>query len=664
MAIVCPFIAASPSFAGGGTTVLPQDAGTNAANSTLQLYGSKGGLQSNISAPMTSSSTQMNTVDGSSSFSAALNGPASNKFLQVIIQPGASGDLATVKIFQDLNASGTFGPPTTLGAPVSGVCANGFISCQPGTWNSCHPYKWGADSTGLISYSPVGITSLGGCYCINNSCAAGGQSLAFANSAIILNNLGGGIVGAIQNSVAGVMITNVSSDVVTITYYGQLTQQVNTAANQISSLQTTPSAAQAQAYYNNPGQLATDTNGIGPTQGNDPTSMYSQLTAVSNNRSSSTCSMTYTGALVDTQKSISNTGVTNSICTDNNSYIQIVSTDNINFTFEYAGTGSGGLGEIGKNCGGQGWVPLTTATLPTLTSTTQWKLTSAAFTANISGAGCTTSNNAMDAVIQGAGTVMQAGTICGAGGAQWPNVSWTSLIQYTLETYQESYQDGCTAYEPGGANANNCTLTSETTDNVVTVQNGSQTGLQPLATCQTWPSQVGPDVQKCKPWWNKTRTYSCTVPAYDFTNAKQRFNTINSSTSQSGTTVNYTDYSQNSATGQWGASSNSFTLNNGSLPTDCEQACEVKRLTTNTQAGTTGVISNNRIVGTGSQDTYFLTCSNGSCPTQAGDVVLQDCTCLNAFDQAASIVQTMRLAGSDNICSSGTPQPAGGTPPK
>ena len=107
-------------------------AGQNAGQSALSRFGSKNSVNSNISLPMTNSSNLMQTVNGATSFPATLNAPSSAKFLEVMIQPSGTGDLQQVIISQDLNTDGTIDNVHAVPSLVSGVCANGFISCNAG----------------------------------------------------------------------------------------------------------------------------------------------------------------------------------------------------------------------------------------------------------------------------------------------------------------------------------------------------------------------------------------------------------------------------------------------------------------------------------------------------------------------------------------------------
>src|SRR5690606_3567876 len=102
----------------------------------------------------------------------------------------------TLRIAQDTTLDGSLDTVFNAPAPISGICANGVISCRPGTWSSCDAYAWSASGT-RIDWTRTDLDQLGGCYCVNNSC---GSSLVMANLSKILADIAGGTAGALANS--------------------------------------------------------------------------------------------------------------------------------------------------------------------------------------------------------------------------------------------------------------------------------------------------------------------------------------------------------------------------------------------------------------------------------------------------------------------------------
>jgi len=139
----------------------------------------------------------ISTVDGSQSFTPSLACQTTSTLLEILAQPGSTGDIGTLRISRDKDIDGTVDQTMTLPMPVSGICANGVISCQPGTWNACRSYKWDIASAGDLKLTEVDLTALAGCYCVNNSC---GSNLVLGNMAGALKDIGGGVVGALTSA--------------------------------------------------------------------------------------------------------------------------------------------------------------------------------------------------------------------------------------------------------------------------------------------------------------------------------------------------------------------------------------------------------------------------------------------------------------------------------
>ncbi len=113
--------------------------GSNAANAALNVVGTPDGVRNNIANPMTGGS-QMTTIDGKKSFSGRISCPSTTQFLSVTILPSSTGDLSMVLVQQDTTLSGSFNYAYNVPVRASGICANGIVSCDAGTWNNCTYY--------------------------------------------------------------------------------------------------------------------------------------------------------------------------------------------------------------------------------------------------------------------------------------------------------------------------------------------------------------------------------------------------------------------------------------------------------------------------------------------------------------------------------------------
>ncbi len=248
-----------------GLSQSPSDLGVTQGNNLLNIYGTKSGITNNISNPLTSSNTPMTTVDGTVSFSGQLQCPNSQRFMEVLIQPGATGDITTFIVSQDTNFDGNLDYTYEVPFPVSGLCANGVIACTPGTWTNCQTYQWTSNGSEQVSLAVVPLTALGGCFCVNNSC---GTNLVFDNTPTIMNVIGGGVASAIQKNDSRYAISDVQVNGMQAIYYGQ-----NSGGCVASSSMPTT----AEQYYYNPGNMSSDATMEAAAEAASPTSVYSTL---------------------------------------------------------------------------------------------------------------------------------------------------------------------------------------------------------------------------------------------------------------------------------------------------------------------------------------------------------------------------------------------------
>lgn len=103
-----------------------------------------------------------------------------------------------------------------------------------------------------------------------------------------------------------------------------------------------------------------------------------------------------------------------------------------------------------------------------------------------------------------------------------------------------------------------------------------------------------------------------------------------------------------------GNGSGSFNMPMPELPTHsaCIQSCEVRSQEVDTRVNLTGVVSDARNDNVTYKKSY-RSCDEGICPVQDGEEVIQSCGCLNEFGKAMGMMQLIRLAGKDMICTDG-----------
>lgn len=632
-----------------GTMTDGQKAGASVGATVSGMFGNKEGFNSNISKPLTSSNTPLKTTDGSIAFSANIAMPSSAKFLELLIQPSGTGDLQKAMFSIDTNMDGTpdhvYQPPRL----VSGVCGNGYISCNPGTWANCFPYKWVSDPNGQLSDESVAVTKLGGCYCINSSC---GSSLVWNNAGVVLKDLAGGAVAAIQRANIGFMVSNVSTTPVSIAYYGRLTNSATVASTNTTT--TLPLPAQAQDYYTNPGNLSSEVNNLVVSSNTDPSSLYSLLASSQAAKSA-----------MKQQKSCS---------IDRNGWPETVSED-IGFDLRFY-TGYDPNGST-KECfwtkddmscmdvwfsGAQGWEACKTTSLANTGKIVEKLLPGTVPT------GFTCAQVDIVNVIEppnphpgcygsGDNSTHAFYNVHCFKRLPFPGavvVFDTPLIREKRDDYKESITDGCASL----AMDTTCKIQAEEVDGVQTVANYNSTGLNPLPSCQSIAGSVGPfDI--CRPWWKKKRTYVCESSSnWDFSDIGKRFGTVRTSVQQSGNNISFDDKIKNKD-GTW-TNSGGLSLSLISTPAgdSCEKACKTRVPREDNQVTVAGLNSTIRLNNSDASDFMYRTCINNVCPVdKPGEIIVSDCECNNSFTEAASAIQSMRLAGKDTICTTGTPKP-------
>ncbi|RLB08016.1 MAG: hypothetical protein DRG59_05690 [Deltaproteobacteria bacterium] len=662
------------------------DTGKSLGSSMHHKLDSTGKIRNRFSNPMTSSATAMKTMDDSKSFTAQLTAPSSDVFLDLFVGPSGTGDLTTVTIKQDINFDGTPDYVYSLSSPVSGVCSNGFISADVGTWEHRHYYTWVADANGRVTASEVpSIDSLAGCYCINSSC---GSNLVWSNINIILRDLGGGIVSAIQQQKT-FTITSVDVTGTEIKYYGQATSTMgNTSGVYFSG---TPNPEQ---YYNDGhGSLPGDVELA--NQAADPNSMYSQLQTlnmnVGNQYTTKTCSIIREASIYADMVDLPVISITRSFCTHKTPQSVTASGTSIRVCGEagcctislhgFTATGSGnvsywGILEASGNTLNLGGVIVT---LHGATATIGYPCTVY---------GCPPGAPGMGGWVENVSSTE----------LMWYGKAYHKLFKLGSVIFHSACPDGYTLDPTGtkcirgnptatlnttdtcnGIDLTNCTLSEETVCDhddkgcVYTFKNHNPTGLTPVGSCysevfpytgETWifcadgttltyqnSSASGVLDSGTDIWWRIHRTYTCEAnDVYDFTKAQQRAEHIQDTLSDNGTTLTFQDL--NADTGE--TTNVSTDLPPREDVERCEKSCRVRVPVQDTQASPMGTTSDYR----SSVNTYkevLRGCENGVCPVNPGETMIQDCQCTNYFLKAATTLQLLENAGRDIICSSSPP---------
>ncbi len=603
---------------------------------------------------MTSRDTPMKTLDGAKTFSAQLLCPSSRKFIEVLVQPGSSGDLAQVVVSQDLDMDGNTDHVFSVPFPVSGVCANGIISCDAGTWANCRYFHWEADGSARVGLSAAAISDLGGCYCLNASC---GSNLAWGNMATVLRDLGGGVAAAVQAVNRKFAVTDVKEEGAVITYYGQDTGQCSGYPG--------PYGSSSPEQYYNPGSdagLAGAKDEARTAQAGDPASYYNLIVnsqaAQESQGDYRQCSITR-NVLVTTVMECSSPGdsldLPSDSCTMNDlsSYPRTLKTHDgpsgggCYFSQPGSITSSGGSFYIGNYlCGDPCEGVVKNARIRFQCGGAESILYSSEYqTAAIS---CPTGDLAW---IEGWYYTSNANRIDCPPGYSDGLCSGLCCMKPAdrKDVLEEVENDRCLAWE----NDQQCRLKDEQADDVYTFLNYGATSLAPFPSCRTFTGYLPHEV--CRDWWRKDRTYVCVTPGrYDFEDTKRRVDSIHDSASDNSGSLAYTDLRKN-ADGSWSIESVSSPLGTAVQNASqgaCDQACKTRKLRSDTQAGKTGNKAQYQKTAA-AYDFFYRPCRDGICPPGDGEEIVQDCGCLDDFAGAAAVFSVLNAAGKDMICTTG-----------
>lgn len=634
----------------------PNQAAGQLSDQVKAKFGTADGIRQNAVNPLTTDASQLTNISGTTSFNAPLVFcPASKKFLDVTIVPGDTGDISGIYVLQDTDFDGALDYAYTVPVPASGICGNGVISCDPGTWNNCKYYKWVADSFGKIGLLQGSMQDLGGCFCINNSC---GNNLVTAEMSYVLTMLGGGAAGAIQAVNPKWAVSNVSTVDTTISYYGQKSDQCTTYTAGSSG-----PANPEQFYTQSADTLESASQTEKSNQMSISSSYYyhlgSSLAAQNNASEYRTCTVQDLASVNTDKQSPSYQWQPwldlNMYCYWSEGPIMLVSyTADIDTNNDGLYDKTESWSEYWPPIGSGPYTTTHPAALATLTAKYQQ-------TYNVSSS---------EIQVQSSSNWV-FGFIDGGGKGNGGNQTWlynylvdkisppicptgytlnTTDIMCYLDTLSDSVIDNCSELENNSA----CKLQGETVDGVATYSNFNPTGLTPPSSCITLTGAMQ-TFNVCHDWWTKERTYLCTTSAaYDLSAIKERTKNISNTVTTGSSSFSYQDKTPD-ASGEWTYSSNTVAVDTTGGSSTCMTSCKTRKPATNTQASLTGTTAQSN-VSTSSWEYFYKTCSGATCPVGSDEEVLIDCQCINEFGEAAAVMEAMDEAGKDLICSDGTKQ--------
>lgn len=704
-----------------------REAGKGTANTALDRFDSREELRGNVFIPMTSEGVQMRTIDGLQEFDAQLICPSSDEFLKIFVQPSGTGDLSQTIISIDTNLDSRMDYSYRVPFVVSGVCGNGIISCNAGTWANCRYYKWVADNDVRVRLREVALTDLGGCYCINSSC---GSNLVWTNLPIVLRDIGGGIAGALQSVNPQYAVSDVRIDGTTILYFGQ----------RVGGCGPGDSAriVSQQQYRTNWAQMTADRDSMVLSQSADPKSFYSMLTgslaAQKTPSEMSTCLINRSISCVPDStnftENISNlcsrveadptcklrdervdnvvtyrnynptrlsplqlcrqlTCVREATCGESVVFDETYAVGNLKY---WSPCGSGT--SFGHDCITSKGLPghsysETAAFIEVMTEEgiaigcpLGYELVSDSEGSSACvRTGCAESPSPLilrtKYVVAGNAITATASIII----TRHPNRRAVCWGRYSIAIVNSAGYAVAARSGRGG-----CGSYGDTVVYVPTVSGNYTVKIWMVGHMNygAWPSHCRATIRKircpldetlpcvgsvggasvctqsvthnvCRNWWNKDRTYLCQAEPFDFSAIRKRAGHIQGTIVDNTTNIYYQDMRKDES-GNWITENRAIELGVRGQYGPCEEVCKVRRPREIAQVGVGGHAGQQKTIPR-TYDFFYKPCLGNVCPVGAGEEIVKNCQCINEFAEAASIMQILRMAGRDMICSDGRSKP-------
>ena len=579
------------------------------------------------------------TIDNSQTFNPNIACQKTATLLELLAQPSSAGDIGSLSIARDKNLDGTFDESLTVPVPVSGVCVNGIISCQPGSWNQCRPFQWALPDSGNLKLSEVDLTALSGCYCVNNSC---GANLVWGNMSAILKDLGGGVIGALTTADPRIGVAQAMIDGPVIHYTGAQTTACTAnpsvtatsyRANPTAITGDADAAAQASSVFQ---ALAGSAAGSGKAEESRSCTItreimvkswdYDDIIAVRGSIASITsCGTGCRRYQIRGAGSCSSSPPIYSATFDPIAPARIVSSRIVEMGADdwvQARVNGQIVGYAGKR-------PWLTEALPSgdcRISDDPWY-----------------NRSAIDILPQlKAGTTIVGARVRGGGGGNWGYVTVEIQVDTACEV-SEQLMDLCAGYAADPA----CRLDSESVDSVVTFRNGVNTGLKPLPQTRLFGSG-NCTVQYSRDFFERDRRYKCAVDLGGATEPDLSRGAYIIDHSTETMLADRTLASDGTVT----TTTRPFALpDRGSVPA-CEPICKTRAPKANSEVAIDGVVGAKQNDPAGWDIFYHACTGDKQCPTGPSEEIVSACGCLDDFPEAVAMMQTVRLAGADLVCTS------------
>lgn len=609
-----------------------------------------------------SGDTTMRTFDNSKSFNGKAVCKGTSEFMRMLVQPTNNGDLKIINIMQDTDMNGTLDINTAPNWDVSVVCSNGFQTCaDANNASSCTSWAWTADKTSYrLGRVNVAMSDLGGCYCINNSC---GNNLAWNNLDQILNDLGGGASQALSRANPWFTLSQIKVDGISASFVGGDT--ASCSVGDAEGFFGTEDGRKILNYKDNYNAMKSDSN---TQKTNSPA--YKMITegSLNPNETSDTYSC----------------DVTRNVALNEPKLNEIIAFDGGSGSVQQCGTDCLQLilGKLGDNY----WSG----------SCSYYEVDSKFFIKDHTRIASATLVNAVfddwmqlwagDKVVWSGpyGNWNDSGPVPGAcelgnSWSQTPNTDFKKYLDrngpvnfkirvevsgegegYALVRLKadlscregnENIVNTCTAYEQD----QDCQLIDESVDGVKTFNGSINTGLIPLPQTQVLQGSFCSLPVK-RDWFKKKRSYRCNRKT-DF-----NFDKIIERKAYVDKTVTPGDYKDKMFT-NGNVSYGSGELFWPDMPKvgDCINMCKTRKPKVTPEMALSGQVDKNNKPGLVKYDNFYYECDlSNKCPASPGEEVIKSCQCLNEFAEASAIMQVIRQAGQDMICTSGSPKKPNG----
>lgn len=608
-----------------------------AAEASRAKSGDSEAIQRNYVTPGLSGQP-ITTVDTSKAFTPNLACQKTATLMEVLVQPASTGDLGTVQVARDTDLDGTVDSRINLPVPVSGICANGVIACQPGSWSQCNYFRWDVDSARTLKLTQVDMPELAGCYCINNSC---GTNLAWSNMPSVLGDLGGGIIGALTTADPRIGVAQAVIDGPMIRYVGA----------QSTACTADPSLAQT-GYRANPAIMAGDAaSAAGGSK------LFEILS--SSPIGAGTVQETRSCA-IERQISVDGVTIDDVISRVAGGYATITNPGSVDFLLgsprdDSLDGGGCRLFDFRMTLHVDKPDRVLTAMLSTLFFD-DWIQLRIDGTLIYADPGSWTSPGLPPSGCERGRTWYAFPGIdlkpyLTAGDHEiWLRVAVGGQGEASAQIHAE-VDESCKTIEQivdtcGALAANpKCKIAGEQVDGVETFRNGIKTGLNPLPQTRIFGTMTCP-LEVTRDFFKKDRTYKCeidtgTLPAPD--TSRGTYIIDRSTETLLADRIKRAD-------GSYAETSRGFELPDRGSVAACEPICKTRAPRDNVGAAPAGVVGSQQNAPSG-YDTFYHPCTGESvCPLGAGEELVSACGCLDDFPEAVVMMQTVRLAGADLVC--------------